>query len=58
MTAPVGNQIDALKVLVRRISARSLMKVSAMRESEAQHILDMVRDAAETLERAWAGERI
>lgn len=58
MSAPVGNQIDGLRVLARRVNARQMSKAFAMRESEAQHLIDMLTDAAETLERAWNGERI
>lgn len=53
MTAPVTQQVDGLRALIRCLSPRQLMKAGAIhRESEASHILMMLKDAAETLEQA------
>lgn len=53
MTAPVHHQVDALRVLARVLSPRQLMKAGAIaRESEAQHLIMMLKDAALTLEEA------
>lgn len=53
MTAPVHQQIDGLKVLARVLSPRQLMRAGAIaRESEATHLLLMLKDAAQTLEEA------
>lgn len=53
MTAPVHQQVDGLKVLARVLSPRQLMKAGAIhRESEATHLLTMLKDAAQTLEEA------
>ena len=51
MTAPVHQQIDGLRVLARLLSPSQLKKAGAIaRESEAIHLINMVKDAAETLE--------
>lgn len=53
MTAPVHQQVDGLKVLARVLSPRQLMKAGCIaRESEASHLLLMLKDAAVTLEEA------
>jgi hypothetical protein len=53
MTAPIHQQVDGLKVLARVLSPRQLMKAGAIaRESEAAHLLLMLKDAAQTLEEA------
>lgn len=53
MTAPVHQQVDGLKTLARVLSPRQLMKAGAIaRESEASHLLMILKDAAETLEQA------
>lgn len=53
MTAPIHQQVDGLKVLARVLSPRQLMKAGAIaRESEASHLLMMLKDAALTLEEA------
>lgn len=59
MTAPVSQQIDGLRVLARNLSPRQLMKCGAIgRESEAVHLLNMIKDAAETLTDAYNNRRI
>lgn len=53
MTAPVHQQVDGLRVLARILAPRQLMKAGAIaRESEATHLLMMLKDAAITLEEA------
>lgn len=56
MSAPIGNQSSGLRVLAQRLNFKSLMKATGMRESEALHLLDMLRDAADTLDRVPRGE--
>ena len=57
MSAPISQQIDGLRILAKRMSPRQLMKSGAIaRESEALHLINMIRDAAETLENLERGE--
>lgn len=50
MSASLGNQISGLRVLAQRLNPKNLAKATGMRESEAQHLIDMVKDASATLE--------
>lgn len=53
MSAPVSMQVDALRCLAKVLSPRHLMRSGAVaRESEAKHLVQMIKDAAETLESA------
>jgi hypothetical protein len=57
MAASLANQITGLRTLARVVSPRHLMKSGAVaRESEAVHLLDMIKDAAETLDRLERGD--
>lgn len=59
MSAPLSQQIDGLRVLARNLTARHLMRCGAVsRESEASHLVLMLKDAVETLERVERGEDI
>lgn len=44
----LGAQADGLKNLARILRTQHLVK-SGARESEAKHLIDMLKDAAETL---------
>lgn len=56
MGAPVHMQAEALRVLARRLRAQHLIKSGAVvRQSEADHLVLMLRDAAETLDRVSQG---
>lgn len=51
MTAPIHQQIDGLRVLARILSPSQLKRVGSIsRESEAVHLIKMIKDAAETLQ--------
>jgi cell division septum initiation protein DivIVA len=51
MAANIHAQIDGLKQIVQRVKPWHLSKSGAViRESEGRHLLDMVRDALETLQ--------
>jgi hypothetical protein len=51
MSAPIHQQIDGLRVLARVLSPSQLKKAGSIsRESEAIHLINMLKDAAETLE--------
>lgn len=59
MSAPISQQIDGLRVLARNLTARHLMRSGAIaRESEASHLVLMLKDAAETLQRIERGEDV
>lgn len=59
MSAPLSQQIDGLRVLARNLSARHLMRSGAVgRESEASHLVMMLKDAVDTLERIERGEDV
>ena len=52
MSASIHNQADAIRVLSQRLSARHLVKSGAVaRQSEADHFILMLKNAAETLSR-------
>jgi hypothetical protein len=54
MSAPISMQVDGLRVLAKRLSAVHLVRSGAVaRKPEAEHLIDMLRDAAETLETAY-----
>lgn len=51
MGAPIHMQAEALRVLASRLRAQHLMKSGAVvRQSEAEHLVMMLKDAAETLQ--------
>lgn len=52
MSTSLGAIIDGLRQIERRVTPRQLAKTGAIvREAEARHLLQMVADARETLER-------
>jgi hypothetical protein len=56
MSASLANQINGLRTIARTVSPRHLMRSGAVsRESEAIHLLDMIKDAADTLEQLERG---
>jgi len=57
MSAPLSMQADGLRTLARILNAQHLKKIVA-RESEASHLILMLRDAAETLERVSRGDEV
>lgn len=57
MSAPIHMQADAMRILAQRLSARHLVKSGAVaRQSEADHFILMLKDAAETLSRVVDGD--
>lgn len=48
MSAPISMQADGLRTLARILTVQRLKKI-VTRESEATHLLFMLKDAAETL---------
>lgn len=57
MSAPLSMQADGLRTLARILNAQHLKRIVS-RESEATHLLLMLKDAAETLERVCRGEDV
>lgn len=57
MSTPLSMQADGLRTLARILHTQHLKKIVA-RESEAAHLILMLRDAAETLDRASRGEDV
>jgi hypothetical protein len=56
MSASLHHQADGLRNLARILNARHLMRSGAVsRQSEADHLILMLKDAAETLERLSNG---
>lgn len=55
MSAPLSMQADGLRTLARILNTQHLKKIVS-RESEASHLILMLKDAAETLERVSRGE--
>lgn len=54
MSAPVSMQVDGLRVLARSLSSSHLVRSGAVsRKSEAEHLINMLKDAAETLADAY-----
>jgi len=51
MSSPVHTQADGLRVLAKKLNTHTLVKATAMRSSGADHLIMMLRDAAETLDR-------
>lgn len=59
MSTPVYQQIDGLRVLARILSPSQLRKAGCIaRESEAIHLINMLKDAIETLDRVERGEEV
>jgi hypothetical protein len=57
MSSPVHMQTDGLRVLSRQLNARLMVKLGVViRESEATHLLNMLKDSVDTLERMERGE--
>jgi hypothetical protein len=52
-------QTDALRVLTRSLNAKLMVKHGLVqRETEASHLINMLKDAADTLERVERGEDV
>lgn len=59
MGAPIHMQAEALRVLSQRLRAQHLMKSGAVvRQSEAEHLVLMLKDASETLQAVANGDDI
>lgn len=59
MAASVHMQAEALRILAQRLRAQHLMKSGAVvRQSEADHLVLMLKDASETLRAVADGEDI
>lgn len=57
MGAPLRMQAEALRILAERVRPQHLMKSGAVvRESEANHLVMMLKDAAQTLDEVERGE--
>lgn len=57
MSVPLSMQVDGLRTLARILTPLHLKKIVA-RESEATHLLAMLRDAARTLEQVERGDDV
>ena len=54
MSSPVSMQVDGLRVLSRSLSSSHLVRSGAVsRKAEADHLINMLKDAAETLAEAY-----
>lgn len=51
MSSPIHMQADGLRVLAKRLNSHALTRATAMRQSEADHLIMALADAAETLDR-------
>lgn len=59
MGAPIHMQAEALRVLATRLKPQHLMKSGAVvRQSEADHLVLMLKDASETLSDVAAGREV